>query len=638
MQAQATERRLAAIFVADVVGYSLLMSKREEATFANLRACLVIFHDSISNHGGRVFGGAGDSVVAEFSSAVEAVRAAVEIQCALEQRNDDVAEEDRMEFRIGISVGDVIVDGDNLMGDGVNIAARLESLAEPGGINITGHVYHQVLNKVEAGFKDAGQQALKNIPTPVQVYRVLTDSSAAPDTVPTPSAAAGPEGLPARRYILAASIAALAVIAVIWFAIQREPATPRGETAVVSSSAQQQSNIPTLAVLPFDNLSNDPEQAYFVDGITQDIIIDLSRLSNLTVIAWSTTSSYKGKKVPPPQVGKELGVTYVLDGSVRKSGDRLRITTELIETGSSKQVWAERYDRRLTEVFQMQDNVTQKIVAALAINLTETEAGLLDRATTATNNVAAYDALLRGLQYSKHRTREGYAQSLEAFRQAIELDPGYARAYGAMAIALLRLYRHGWSELTPAEVQARALELAQKAVALDQSSPQVYWALGYVHLFRKEYEEAAAAIEQAIALAPNYADAYGLMALVNNALGRAEDAIRNMQKAMVLNPYFTFQYPWNLGMAYYTLGRYEEAIEALQQALEHNKNALFPRLYLAACYIRLGRQEDARWEIEQVGITNPDMTVTYLANTLPYKHKSQLNAVLEDLRKAGLPE
>jgi adenylate cyclase len=635
MGARTTERRLAAIFVADVVGYSRLMSEREEATLANLRACLELYNERISNHGGRIFGGAGDSVIAEFPSAVEAVRAAVEIQKALAQRNTEVDEEDRMQFRIGIGLGDVIVEGDNLMGDGINIAARLESLAEPGGINITGHVYHQVRNKVEAGFQDAGRRALKNIPTPVQVYRVVSDPSVVPESTPPP---ATPEGFFARRYVLAASIAALAAVALVWFTYQPQPATTTDKTGVASDGAPLQADKPSLAVLPFANMSNDPEQAYFVDGITEDIIIDLSRLSNLRVIAWSTTSNYKGKTVQPQNVGKELGVAFVLDGSVRKSGDRLRITAQLVDTRNNSQLWAERYDRKLADVFALQDDVTQKIVAALAIRLLETEVAQLRGATKTTNNVAAYDALLKGLRYSSQRNREGYDLAEAAYRQAIELDPGYARAYGALAILNTRRYRRGWTELGRDEALGRALELAQKAVALDQTSPQVYWALGYVQLIRRQYGDAAAAVEQAVTLAPNYADGYGLLAGIHNAQGRAEEAIRDIRKAMALNPFYPYEYPLTLGRAYYMMGRYPEALDALLEASEHNKNALYVRLYLAATYIRLGRQEDARWEIEQIEILNPGITLTQLGNMLPIENQNKLQALLDDLRKAGVPE
>lgn len=393
---------------------------------------------------------------------------------------------------------------------------------------------------------------------------------------------------------------------------------------------------PSIAVMPFTNMSGDPEQEYFVDGITEDIITEFSRLSNLTVIAWATSSSYKEKPFQPQDIRTDLGVDYILDGSVRKSGDRLRITAQLVDTGNSKQVWAERYDRKLTEVFELQDEVTNKIVNALSVRVTTAEKEKLGR--SGTNNIAAYESLLKGFQYSKIRTKEGNELARDAYRHAIELDPTYARPYGAMAVSLSRLYQRGWTDLSAEEVYARTLELAQKAVALDPSSPQVYWDLGYVHLFRKEYDDAAAATMKAVTLAPNYADGYGLLAFINNWQGKAEDAIRYIHKAMVLNPHYTFDYPWNLGLANYTLGRYTEAIEALEEALNRNENAQLPRLYLAASYARLGRQDDAEWEIEQVMVQNPALSISRLADTLPYENRDQMNVLLGDIRLAGLPE
>jgi adenylate cyclase len=623
MEAQNTERRLAAIFAADVVGYSRLMSEREEATLTILHACLDIFHTCILTHHGRVFGSAGDSVIAEFPSAVEAVRCAVKIQQAIAQRNDEVADEDRMQFRIGINVGDVIVEGDNLMGEGVNIASRLEGIAEPDGINISADVYHQVHNKVEARFQDLGIQSLKNIPEPIQIYRVVTDPSIVITPI-RPERAISAGSSQRWRMPLAVGFVILFALGVAWFATQHKTLPPpHTETA-------------SIAVLPFANMSGDPEQEYFVDGITEDIITEFSRLSNLTVIAWTTSSSYKEKTVKPRDVGKDLGVGYVLDGSVRKAGDRLRITAQLVDTGNNEQVWAERYDRKLTQIFELQDEVTNKIVNALSVRVTKAEKEKLGH--SGTNNLEAYDSLLRGLQYFRQRTKEGFELAHDAYRRAIELDPTYARAYGALAVLRTHEYRRGWTGLSAEEAYTRALELAQKAVALDRSSQQAYWALGYVYLFRKQYNEAAVATRQAVTLAPNYADGYGLLAFINNWQGKGEDAIRDIHKAMTLNPHYTFDYPWNLGMANYTLGRYTEAVEALHEALTRNENALLPRLYLAASYVRLGKQDDAEWEIEQAMVQSPSTSISLLANTLPYENSDQMNVLLEDLRKAGLPD
>jgi len=619
MEPKHTKRRLAAILAADVVGYSRLMSESEERTLFVLKHCLSFFHQLIPKYEGRIFGGAGDSVIAEFPSAVEAVRAAVEIQQALITRNTEVTGEEKMHFRIGISIGDVIVEDENLMGDGINIAARLESLAVPDGINISGYVYHQVRNKLQVGFEDAGRQSLKNIPDPVQVYRVVQDAS----LMPAFSRLQKASGFLKKYYKVIAGVVLLGIMIVAGLSVQRDnvPKTTRSLS---------------VAVLPFINMSGDPEQEYFADGITEDIITDFSRLSGLTVIAWNTSSRYKGKTVNSSTIGKELGVAYVLDGSVRKAGNRLRITAKLVDTRNGSHIWAERYDRNFTEVFAVQDEVTRKIVSALSVRLTTSEEEKLGH--SGTDNFAAYDAFLRGQQYAVQRTKEGNSLARDAFRKAVELDPAYARAYGALAILLTRDYRNDWTELSLSEARVRALELAQKAVSLDRSSPQAYWALGYVNLLQKNYDDAAEAAEQTIRLAPGYADGYGLMAFINNSQGRAEDAVKNIKKAMALNPYYTYEYPSNLGRAYYSLGDYTKAVRYLREAIQRNENSLHPRLYLAASYVRIGQQEDAEWEINQTEILHPGTSISRLANTLPIKDKNRLNRFLGDLRKAGLSE
>ncbi len=621
MEPAITKRRLTAILAADVVGYSRLMSEHEERTLRVLNQCLLIFKKLIPQHHGRIFGGAGDSIVAEFSSSVEATRCAIEIQKALSLRNTEVHNDECMQFRIGISVGDVIVEGDNLMGESVNIASRLEGIAEPGCIVISADVYNQIHNKVQVEFQDLGLQVLRNIPEPVPAYKVLTEQPSGSDTKRTRRKSGATRSR--RQFMLAATLATLVFILLAWYASDHYFPAPDTDN-------------PSIAVLPFANMSGDPEQEYFVDGITEDIITDFSRLSNLTVIAWNTSASYKGDAIQPQQVGKELGVAYVLDGSVRKSGNRLRITAQLVDAENGNHIWAERYDRKLTEVFKLQDEVTEKIVNALAIRLTAAEKEKLGQMST--NNIAAYDAFLRGQQYSLQRTKEGNELARDAYRHAIELDPTYARAYGALAVTLTRGFRNAWIDLTLEEARARALELAQKAVALDRSSPHVYWALGYVYLNSEQYDEAASAAKQAVELAPNYADGFGLLAFVNYVQGSMEEAIRYTQKAMSLNPHYTYEYPLNLGRSYYTLGRYTEAVEALQEALERNQNAQAPRLFLAASYVRLGRQDDAEWEIEQIQILNPSTTITHLASAYPIRDQQQMEAFLEDLRKAGLPE
>jgi len=625
-------RKLSAILQADVVGYSRLMEENEVLTLERLKTHQSeLIEPTIEAFYGHVVKLMGDGVLAEFPSVVEAVSCAVTIQQGMAERNINTSKPEQIVFRIGINLGDIISEGDDIFGDGVNVAARMEGLATPGCICISGAVHDAVGNKLPLDYEYLGEQTIKNIAQPVRTYRVRLAPGAELE-IPEPE---GPYNKKSQIrlsiVVIAVIVAAAGTLLLLQSWQQKEESTSNDSVVTTSSRAQ-----PSIAILPFDNMSGDPEQEYFVDGITEDIITDFSRLSNLTVIAWNTSASYKGEAVQPQQVGKDLGVAYVLDGSVRKSGDRLRITAQLLDTENGNNIWAERYDRRLTEIFELQDEVTKKIVNALAVRLSTAEKEKLGHSST--NNIAAYDEFLRGQQYSTQRTKEGNELARDAYRQAIEYDPTYARAYGALAVVLTNDFRNDWTELTLEEARARALELAQKAVALDRSSPQAYWALGFTYLFRKQLDEAAEAAKQAVALSPNYADGYGLLAFINNFQGHAEDAIRYIKKAMDLNPRYTYDYPWNLGRAYYTLRRYPEATEALQEALERNEHALYPRLFLAASYIRLGKQDDAEWEIEQIQILNPDTTLTHLANTFPVKDEDVMNAFLEDLRKAGLPE
>ncbi|NNF96259.1 MAG: tetratricopeptide repeat protein [Halobacteria archaeon] len=335
-------------------------------------------------------------------------------------------------------------------------------------------------------------------------------------------------------------------------------------------------------------------------------------------------------------VARELDVHYIVEGSVQKAGKRIRINVQLTGVKQGHHIWADRFDSEVANVFDIQDTITQRVIDAMYVTLSNQENRRIANRTT--NNFEAYDTFLLGQQHSKNRTQEGYDLTIDAYRRAIQLDPEYARAYGALAVTLTFGYRNQWTKLSFEEARERALELAKKAIELDQSSPPVYWSLGYVHLFRKEYEEAEAAAKQTISLSPNYADGYGLLAFISNWRGKAEDASRYIKKAIALNPYHTFDYPWNLGFAYYTLGRYSEASHALQQALEKNPSVLYPRLVLAACYVRLGRQDDAEWEIEQVKMQRPGTTLSHLANTVPYENQDLMLAFLEDLRKGGLPE
>ncbi|MEJ2454299.1 MAG: winged helix-turn-helix domain-containing protein [Candidatus Thiodiazotropha sp.] len=392
---------------------------------------------------------------------------------------------------------------------------------------------------------------------------------------------------------------------------------------------------PSLVVLPFDNISDDPEQDDFSDGMTEDIITDLSRLSHLRVISSNTAFTYKNRLPSPQRIGEELGVDYLLAGSVRRQGDALRVNARLVDTRTGFQKWATRYDRRLEEVFSLQDELAGSIVEALALQLTAQEKALIARKTT--TSLHAYDLFLEGQRLSRVSTRETNEAAQSAYRQAIQEDPDYGRAYGALAYNMAFAYRRGWSD-RPRETLDRALELARAGVALDSSIPQTYWSLGYVYMMNKEFGKAKEAVRKAIAIAPNYGDGYGLLALIHNNLGEAEEAVHMVTKGMQLNPYYTWDYPYNLGKAYYLLGRYEEAIDALTDSLERNEFSIIPRLYLAASYVRAGRQEDAEWEVDQIRVMNPTSTLTHTRNALPIERPEMMEAFLADLKRAGLPE
>lgn len=396
--------------------------------------------------------------------------------------------------------------------------------------------------------------------------------------------------------------------------------------------------IPTIIVLPFLNISDDPNQVYFSDGITEDIITDLSRISNIQVMARNTSFRYKGQTVKPEEIGRQLNVQYLVEGSVRKADDKVRINVQLINTSNGYHVWSNRYDRKLTEIFSVQDELTRNIVNALAIELTEQEETSLARVST--NNFQAYEHFLQGQKHARERTKEGFSQAEEEFKHAIKLDPSYARSYGALAILNIRLITNGWTD-TPRENRERALVLAKKAIMLDDTLPQAYWSLGFVHLYRNEFKEAAIAVEKSTAIAPGYADGYGLLALINNRLGttdKANEAIQLIKKGMELNPHYTWDYPYNLGRAYFNKGEYKLSIDPLQKALERNENALPPRLVLAASYSALGMQDDAEWEIEQLITISPVLSVSHVKSTSHIADKKTMALYVSLLRKAGLPE
>ena len=556
------KRKLTAILSADVEGYSRLMGEDEEATVRTLKTYRELIAMIVQKHQGRVVDSPGDNLLAEFGSVVDAVRCAVEIQEELKARNAELPENRRMVFRIGINLGDVIEEEERIYGDGVNIAARVESLAEGGGICISRTAYDQVKNKLTLGYEYLGEHTVKNITEPVRVYRVLMEPEAAGKVI-------GEERPRPKKWRWAALAVVLIIVAgalAIWNFFLR-PA-PSVEPASVERMAFPLPDKPSIAVLPFANMSGDPEQEYFSDGITEDLITDLSKISGLFVIARNSVFTYKGKAVKVEEVGQELGVKYVLEGSVRKVRNRVRITAQLVDTTTGGHLWAERYDRDLRDIFALQDEVTQKIVTALVVKLTEDEQERLVR--KGTDSLEAYDYTLRGMDYFFRFTKEANGQARQMFEKAIDLDPKYALAHTWLGWTHWVDYSFGWSQ-DPQSLEW-AFELAQRAISLDDSVSEAHALWGKVHLWKRQHDLAIAELEKTLSLNPNYADGLTGLGEALYFAGRPEEAIGLVKKAMRLNPKYPVWYLLNLGHAYFLTGRYEEAITTLKRVNNRNPN------------------------------------------------------------------
>ncbi len=402
-----------------------------------------------------------------------------------------------------------------------------------------------------------------------------------------------------------------------------------------SPATKSDFSTPSIVVLPFENLSDDPKQEYLADGITEDIITDLSRLSNILVIASNTSFQYKDKKNSPKEVGKELNIKYVLRGTIRQLGDEVRVNTQLVNATTGFNTWAQRYDRKITELFAVQDEVTESIVKALTVKISKQEKQRI--AKRATDSLKAYDYFQEGQKFFLVRTDEAFAQAREAYKKAIEFDPYYGRAYGAMAVTLASNFVEVWQD-SPNIVLERALTLAKKAVELDDSTPQTYWALGFVYLMQNEFSNAEKAVNKAISIAPNYADGYGLLALLKMHSGEPAHAIEINNKAMRLNPYYTWQYLYTQGASYYMVGNINAAITALEEAKKRNENALMVKLYLAASYLQAGRQIDAEWMIHEIQALRAHTTVAGIEKSIGLANAEIKNRFIKDLRQAGLAE
>ena len=642
------ERKLAAIFSADVKGYSRLMGDDEAATVRTLTTYRAVMTTLIQEHHGRVVDSPGDNLLAEFASVVDAVQWAVEMQQELKVRNVELPLHRQMEFRIGINSGDVIMEGERLYGDGVNIAARLEGLAEAGGICISGIVHEQVKNKCALEYEYLGEREVKNIAEPVRVWRVVMDEAAAalaatqsalrqasPETHRVDTAHRACVTWPKGAIVLMSLLLLVGIIVGVQYLSFRPP-MPSANIPPEQPPALPLPDKPSIAVLPFVNMSKDPEQEYFSDGMTEDLITDLSRLSGLFVIARTSTFTYKSKAVKVEDVGRELGVQYVLEGSVRKADHRVLITAQLVDALTGHHVWAERYNRPLHDLFALQEEVRRKIVVSLALKLTDEEQEWWER--TYTRNPEAYDYLLRGSEYQWHFTKEAFVQARQMYKKAIELDPTYALAYAWLGWTYFMEWAYQLSD--DPQTLGKAFAMEQQALALDDSLPLAHDILGAVYLWRnKQHEQAIAEAKRAIALSPNFYSPYSVLGISLLFAGRPAEAIDALEKAIRLNPrnpLYLETYLVVLGGAYSSTGRVEEAITTLKRAVSLVPNDPVPHQTLAAIYSALGREEEARAEAAEVLRLNPSFSLEGLKQRLPFKDPAVAEQYLASLRKAGL--
>jgi adenylate cyclase len=583
--AERVERRLSAVLAADVAGYSRLMGANEEGTLSRMKALRENLIDrKISEHRGRVVKTTGDGILIEFPSVVDAVRCAVQVQQGMDRRNAEIPAEKQIRFRLGINVGDIIIDGDDIHGDGVNIAARLEGLAAPGGICVSDDVYRQVRDKLDYRFEGLGEQQLKNIVRPMRVYGVSAFE---------------------------------------------EPAKEKQALALPDK--------PSIAVLPFQNMSGDAEQEYFADGIVEEIITALSRFHQLFVIARNSSFTYKGRAVDVKQVGRELGVRYVLEGSVRKAGNRLRITGQLIDASTGNHLWADRYDGVLEDIFDLQDKITMSVMGAIERKLRRAE---IERARSKRpESLDAYDCVMRAMPAVWSAAADARKDALVVLERAITIDPRYAfsKALAAWCHAQNVVWRG-----TPASLQERSetIRLAEEAARLDSEDPMVLTALGAAYSIARQLSQASPLIEKALLLNPNSAWTWQRSGWLKLYLGQYDLAIEHFGRCIRISPLDALHFNafFGIGAAHFGSSRYEEAVAWFRKAISARPRAVFIYRALASALAHLDRLEEARQAVDTFRSSYPDVTISEIVEALPFNAPDFVNRYCEGMRKAGLPE
>jgi len=577
------ERRLAAILAADVVGYSRMIGVDEAGTLTALRSLLKeLVEPTLISHRGRVVKLMGDGLLAEFASVVDAVAAAVEIQDATPGRSANLAVDRRVALRIGVNIGDIAVEDGDIFGDGVNIAARLQEIADPNGVAVSDDAYRQLGGRLDLPFDDIGEKELKNIKQPVRVWML------SPTSAPNASPMSGePFELP---------------------------------------------NKPSVAVLPFLNMSGDPEQEYFSDGIAEDVTTSLSKLPQLFVIARNSSFTYKGKAHKAQEIADELGVRYVVEGSVRKAGNRVRISAQLIDCSTGGHLWADRFDRELTDIFAIQDEVTQEIVTAMALKLSARDQRKVTHRIT--DNLEAYDYFLRGREQHWLLSREASAQAKKLLQEAIVLDPNCAAAHASLADSYLLSYVNGWDPI-PDHSLAEGSKHAKLAVGIDPDYAHGHCAMGFAALWNRQHDRSVAEYKKAIALDPSYANAHVALGRALIYAGRSDEAIKSIEQGLRLDPYYHEIHLHLLAQANFQLGRYEEAVDFLRRRLIRRPDTDVSRILLAACYGHLGRTDEAKFESQEALKINPNYSLKNRRTVLPFKNDEDFQRLEEGLLKAG---
>jgi len=613
------QRRLVAVMSADVVGYSALMAVDEEGTLARLKAHREeLIEPTIVDHGGRVVKLMGDGILAEFTSVIQAVRAGLYVQRELALRNKDRPDEHQIVFRIGINQGDVIIDGDDIYGDDVNVAARLQERATPGGICISERVFSNIRGKIDVGIDDLGDQELKNIPEPVRVYRVLLGPDAGnvkPLTLLKKFSFRLPVLAVSFTFVLLGGL-------VVWFWLGSFAPDQIGPRA---------GGKPSIAVLPFANLNKDPKYDYFSEGITNDIIIDLSKFQNLLVIASNSVSGYTGKTVNVEDVSREMGVRYVLKGSVLKRGEQVRINAQLIDGTTGQNLWAERYDESTNNIWGIQAEITGRIVRTLAVRITEIEQQRV--LAKPTDNFEAYEFLLKGQALLARQSRNENFEARKLFRRAIELDPNYATAYSGLGWTYYEAVQWGWTG-SPQQAVQQAYDLSQKALSLEASDIFGRRLLASIYSLRRQHDLALIESERLIAINPNDAGSFAQQGIALTWLGRPEGAILALERALLFDPDMKTDIFWHLGLAYYLTKRYADSAAVLERNIGRKANPFWDYLLLAAVYGQMDRTQDAARAAKAVRQIDP--LYKRLLRFGQFENSSDTEQVNEGLRKAGL--